>query len=64
MKIYTRVSPVCGRLLELPVAFKFIGRKLLPFSLAITYAIFGFHFRKVAEKIGKSREFDDNVCTG
>jgi hypothetical protein len=45
-------------------ALKFIARKLLPFSLAITYATFGFHFRKVAEKIGKSRKFDDKVCTG
>jgi hypothetical protein len=63
MKIHTRVSTVRGRLLELPVALKFIVRKLLPFSLAITYATFGFHFRKVAEKIGESRKFDDNVCT-
>jgi radical SAM superfamily enzyme YgiQ (UPF0313 family) len=33
------------------------------FPLAITYAIFGFHFRKVAEKIVDGRKFDDNVCT-
>jgi radical SAM superfamily enzyme YgiQ (UPF0313 family) len=32
------------------------------FPLAITYAVFGFHFRKVAGKIEQSRMFDDNAC--
>lgn len=39
-----------------------LARRPRLFPLAITYAIFGFHFRKVAEKIGDSRKFDDKVC--
>jgi len=33
-------------------------RKPRLFPLAITYAVYGFHFRKVAEKIGESGTFD------
>ncbi|MRR54123.1 MAG: DUF4070 domain-containing protein [Deltaproteobacteria bacterium] len=33
-------------------------RKPRLFPLAITYAVYGFHFRKVAEKIGESGMFD------
>jgi radical SAM superfamily enzyme YgiQ (UPF0313 family) len=36
-------------------------RKPRLFPLAITYAVQGFHFRKVAEKIKGSGMFDDNV---
>lgn len=32
--------------------------RLLP--LTITYAVYGFHFRKVAEKIRASGKFEDN----
>ena len=54
-------------------ALKFIGRKRLHFwnlffwslarrprlfPLSITYAIYGFHFRKVAEKISGGGVFD------
>lgn len=38
-------------------------RKPRLFPLAITYAVYGFHFRKVAEKIGESGMFDDG-CGG
>ncbi len=34
-------------------------RKPRLFPLAITYAVYGFHFRKVAEKIRDSGKFDD-----
>jgi len=30
------------------------------FPLAITYAVYGFHFRKVAEKTGESGTFESN----
>jgi radical SAM superfamily enzyme YgiQ (UPF0313 family) len=35
-------------------------RKPRLFPLAITYAVYGFHFRKVAEKLRDSRMFDGN----
>lgn len=35
-------------------------RKPRLFPLAITYAVYGFHFRKVAEKIRASGKFEDN----
>ncbi|MDT8441173.1 MAG: B12-binding domain-containing radical SAM protein [Desulfuromonadales bacterium] len=35
-------------------------RKPRLFPLAITYAVYGFHFRKVTEKIRASGKFDDN----
>ncbi len=35
-------------------------RKPRLFPLAITYAVYGFHFRKVAEKIGEYEMLDDN----
>jgi hypothetical protein len=35
-------------------------RKPRLFPLAITYAIYGFHFRKVAEKVCESGMFDGN----
>jgi radical SAM superfamily enzyme YgiQ (UPF0313 family) len=37
-------------------------RKPRLFPLAITYAIYGFHFRKVTEKIRGSGMFDPNEC--
>ncbi len=37
-------------------------RKPRLFPLAITYAIYGYHFRKVAEKIRGSGMFDDSRC--
>jgi len=37
-------------------------RKPRLFPLAITYAIYGFHFRKVAEKIRGSGMFESNGC--
>jgi hypothetical protein len=35
-------------------------RKPRLFPLAITYAVYGFHFRKVTEKLRDSRMFDGN----
>lgn len=35
-----------------------LSRKPRLFPLAITYAVYGFHFRKVAEKIGENGMFD------
>jgi len=37
-------------------------RKPRLFPLAITYAIYGFHFRKVAEKIGVTGMFENRGC--
>ncbi|WP_298439659.1 B12-binding domain-containing radical SAM protein [Geobacter sp.] len=37
-------------------------RKPRLFPLAITYAIYGYHFRKVAEKIKGAGMFDDGSC--
>lgn len=39
-----------------------LARRPRLFPLAITYAIYGFHFRKVAEKISRSGMFDSNVA--
>ena len=39
-------------------------RKPRLFPLAITYAVYGFHFRKVAESIGESSIFADNDAWG
>ncbi len=38
-------------------------RRPRQFPLAITLAIYGFHFRKIAESITCGRELDDNHCT-
>jgi hypothetical protein len=37
-----------------------LARRPRLFPLAITYAVFGFHFRKVAEKVKGSGMFDNN----
>jgi hypothetical protein len=37
-------------------------RKPRLFPLAITYAVYGFHFRKVAENLKTSGMFDANVA--
>ncbi|MEI8356218.1 MAG: B12-binding domain-containing radical SAM protein [Deltaproteobacteria bacterium] len=41
-----------------------LARRPRLFPLAITYAIYGFHFRKVAEKIKGERYFDGTSQTG
>jgi hypothetical protein len=39
-----------------------LARRPRLFPLAITYAVFGYHFRKVAEKVKGSGMFDNNEC--
>lgn len=40
-----------------------LARKPRLFSMAITFAIYGYHFRKITEKINWVSAFDDNRCT-
>jgi len=45
------------------ISWSLIRRPRL-FPLAVTLAIYGYHFRKVAEKVAAGCVFDEGACTG